>query len=142
MAVSSISSSPVANNQPSAQQQFRQQFMQLLRAIKSGNLDAAQKAYGQLAQLKDSVPEASNGPVAQTLDQIGQALKSGDIGGAQQALQSLQQQMAQGVHRGHHHHRHRQADAPPADGNADAASAAAAAPSASPQVGTLVNTVV
>ena len=73
-------------------------FGQLANALQSGNLAAAQNAYNTLA----SSPAAQgSGPFAQALQQIGKALSSNDLDGAQQALASLRQQ--QQAH-GHHHH--------------------------------------
>jgi hypothetical protein len=106
MAISGISLTSAAGfqnpNDP------RLQFNQLAKAVNSGNLTGAQQAFAQLSQaLGDSSGGSnnagtSNDPVAQALATIGQALQSGDIGSAQQALASLQQQ-TQGA-RGHHHH--------------------------------------
>jgi len=98
MTISAISS--FSASQTSNYQNFRQAFNQLTNAMQSGNLSAAQSAYDTLA----SSPAAQGtGPLAQALQQIGQDLKAGDLGDAQQALTSLQQQ--QQAH-GHHHHHH------------------------------------
>ncbi len=95
----------------------RQQFIQLAKAINSGDLTGAQQAYAVLSQTlgsnADNPSASSNDPVSQALAAIGQALQSGDIGAAQQALSSLQQ--AQGA-RGHHHHHGHRADAGSAGG--------------------------
>jgi len=104
MAVSGVSLASAASfqnpNDP------RQQFLQLARAINSGNLAGAQQAFARLSQTLGGNSSGGNNanqndPVTQALAAIGQALQSGDIGAAQQALASLQQ--AQGG-RGHHHH--------------------------------------
>ena len=113
MAVSGVSLTSAASfqnpNDP------RQQFLQLARAIGSGNLAGAQQAFAQLSQTlggngggSNTTNANPNDPVTQALAVIGQALQSGDIGAAQQALASLQQ--AQGG-RGHHHHHAHGADA-------------------------------
>ena len=111
MAVSGVSLASAASfqnpNDP------RQQFLQLARAINSGNLAGAQQAFAQLSQTLGNTAggnnsSSSNGPVTQALAVIGQALQSGDIGAAQQALASLPQ--AQGG-RGHRHHHGHRADA-------------------------------
>jgi hypothetical protein len=97
MTISAISS--FSASQTSNYQNDRQAFSQLINALQSGNLSAAQNAYNTLA----SSPAAQgNGPFAQALQQIGQDLQSGDLGDAQQALASLQQQ--QQAHGHHHHH--------------------------------------
>jgi DNA-binding FadR family transcriptional regulator len=116
MAISGVSlASPTSLQNPNDP---RQQFLQLARAINSGNLTGAQQAFAQLSQTLGSTANGntdagnSNDPLMQALGAIGQALQSGDIGAAQQALASLQQ--AQGV-RGHRHH-HGRADASPQGG--------------------------
>jgi hypothetical protein len=112
MAVSGVSLASAASfqnpNDP------RQQFLQLARAINSGNLAGAQQAFAQLSQTLggssgsgSNASQNRNDPVSQALATIGQALQSGDIGAAQQALASLQQ--AQGG-RGHHHHHGQRSD--------------------------------
>src|SRR5689334_6012377 len=98
MTVSAISSSSASF--VSSFQKDRQAFGQLTSALQAGDLSAAQNAYNTLA----SSPFAQgNSPFAQTLQQIGQDLQSGDLADAQKALASLQQQQQQ-AHRGHHHH--------------------------------------
>jgi len=98
MTISAISS--FSASQTSNYQNYRQAFSQLTNALQSGNLSAAQSAYDTLA----SSPAAQGtGPLAQTLQQIGEDLQSGHLADAQQALASLQQQ--QQAH-GHHHHHH------------------------------------
>ena len=99
MTISAISSSGASF--VSTFQQDRQAFGQLTSALQSGDLNAAQNAYNTLA----SSPLAQgNSPFAQTLQQIGQDLQSGDISDAQKALASLQQLQQQA--RAHHHHHH------------------------------------
>ena len=105
MAISGVSLGSVANYQNPNDP--RQLFLQLAKAINSGDLTGAQQAFAQLGQALGNNAGGSNSannpndPVSQALAAIGQALQSGDLGGAQQALASLQQ--AQGP-RGHHHH--------------------------------------
>ena len=97
-----MSISAIASQSPAApiQDPNRQSFGQLVTALRSGNLSAAQSAYSAFAQV---APGQGGGPFSQ----IGDALQSGDIGKAQQALASLQQQM-QATKGAHHHHGHRQ----------------------------------
>jgi hypothetical protein len=132
MAVSGISTSSVNSYQPNDQQQSRQQFTLLVKALQSGDLSGAQQAYSALTQSQGngSAPSDPNSPFAQALSKIGQALKSGDLTGAQQALSALQQQLqqAQGTHH-HHHHGHHAAKSAPStpspsssSGSADSAS--------------------
>jgi hypothetical protein len=101
MTISAIS--PSGASPLSSFQSDRQAFGQLVNALQSGNLTAAQSAYNTLS----SSPLAQgNGPFAQALQQIGQDLQSTDpsaLADAQKVLASLQQQMQ--AH-GHHHHHH------------------------------------
>ena len=105
MALSGVSSaSSIPTN---TQTDPRLLFMQLSKAISSGDVNGAQQAYAQLTQALGTNGAAgstsnANDPFSQALAAIGQSLQNGDIGGAQQALANLQQQM-QGA-RGHHHH--------------------------------------
>jgi hypothetical protein len=105
MAVSGVSLPLVNNYQNSPQDNFRQTFMQMVKAIKSGDLSGAQQAYATLAQMQASSqgPSADqSSPFGAALGQIGQALQNGDIAGAQQALSSLGQQLHAHHHHGHH----------------------------------------
>jgi len=99
MTISAIStaSNPFYIDQSSA----RQSFGQLVSALKSGDLSAAQSAYAAFTQSAGSQLD-SNSPFAQAINQIGQDLQSGNIGAAQQTLSSLRQTAA--AHHGHHHH--------------------------------------
>src|SRR5665213_265911 len=96
-AISSASSNPYVSDQNSA----RQSFSQLVSALQSGNLSAAQNAYSSFTQSAAGQIDP-NSPIGQALNQIGQDLQSGNIDAAQQTLNSLQQSHA--AHRGHHHH--------------------------------------
>ena len=130
MAISGVSlGSPTSLQNPNDP---RQQFVQLAKAINSGDLAGAQQAYAVLSQALGTNTNGgnaanSNDPFSQALAAIGQALQSGDIGAAQQALSSLQQ--AQGA-RGHHHHHGHRADTASAGGTtAGSASAPSSIPS-------------
>lgn len=100
--------------------QRRQAANDLMSALSSGDLEAAQKAYAAFATAKGAIKPDS------PLGQIGMALQSGDVTGAQQAAQSWQ-----GVQRGHHHP---QAAEVPAPSQIDASSS-----SASSGIGRLIN---
>ena len=68
----------------------QQAFAALVRALNSGDLRGAQSAYASLSEIQDSRRIANpNGPFAQAMSQIGQALRSDDLSKAQQALSSL-----------------------------------------------------
>lgn len=102
LAISSLSSFASNSYQASPGDEGWQQFVQLVRAVNSGNLSAAQQAYdgftqSSAANVADTHP---NSRLAQALNQIGPALQAGDIGQAQQALSSMR---AQGI--GKHSHR-------------------------------------
>lgn len=85
---------------------YRRNFAQPTRALKSGDLACARSACATPTQTGDG--SNPNIPVAAALQQIGSALQSGDIGQAQLAIASWDQQM-QGT-RGHHHHGHHRVD--------------------------------
>jgi outer membrane protein assembly factor BamD (BamD/ComL family) len=95
-AISSASSNPFYTRQTSTQQSFSQ----LVSALQSGDLSAAQTAYASFTQ--SAGQGDPNSPFAQAISQIGQDLQSGNIGAAQQTLSSLQQ--THSAHRHHHHH--------------------------------------
>jgi len=68
-----------------------QRFTQLVAAVNAGNLPAAQKAYDGFAKsaAADLTKASPGSRLTQALDQVGQALQSGDIGRAQRALSSI-----------------------------------------------------
>jgi ribosomal protein S20 len=120
MSVTSISSSAdpyqTGGVQASMLQTVRSDFKQLKDALTSGSLDQAQQAFNTLqSDLPSGV--SSNSPFGQALDAVGQALKSGDVSSAQQALAAIQQR-AQGAHHHHHHHHAQGQDASGASGAA------------------------
>lgn len=117
----SVSSVNAGNTVGATQFQNRGQgpgaaFRQLVQAIKSGNLDAAQSAYDTLtsqlpASSQSSTGQSSSGTTdssqnsfQQFLQQVGADLQNGDIQGAQQALGSLEQTAQAAKVGGHHHH--------------------------------------
>jgi hypothetical protein len=63
-------------------QQRQQSFQEMISALQSGNLSGAQTAFGALGG-------QSNVQGTSPLAQLGQALKNGDLAGAQQAAQTL-----------------------------------------------------
>lgn len=101
----------------SSWQTRQQDFGNLVSAIKSGNLSSAQQAFSALQALGGSAGTGTTtgtttGATATTgstsnsnspLAAIGQALSSGDISGAQQALANA---FNGSGHGGHHHHHH------------------------------------
>jgi len=119
MSVSGVSANSTSNFYQTSNptKDARNAFKTMADAIRSGDLQGAQNAYASLAQLLDAGQQSSsaNGSgtgsgsgtdIQSLLNQIGGALQSGDISGAQQLLQSRQQTaQAQGAH-GHHRHHH------------------------------------
>jgi hypothetical protein len=65
----------------------RQLFAALTGSLNAGDLSGARQAYASLGEL----PRLGNpnGPLAQTMDEVGQALNNGDVTAAQHALSSL-----------------------------------------------------
>jgi hypothetical protein len=106
-AISTASSNPYYSQQNSA----KQDFGQLVSALQSGNLSAAQSAFASFSQSAGSQLDP-NSPFTQAINQIGQDLQSGNISAAQQTLSSLQQ--SSGAHHAHGHHHHG-GGAPPTD---------------------------
>jgi hypothetical protein len=68
-----------------------QQFAQLVRAVNAGDLPASQKAYTKFTESSaaDVVHANPKSRIAQALNQIGEALQSGDLARAQHALSSM-----------------------------------------------------
>jgi hypothetical protein len=62
-------------------------FAALTGSLNAGDLSGARQAYASLGEL----PRLGNpnGPLAQTMDEVGQALNNGDVTAAQHALSSL-----------------------------------------------------
>jgi hypothetical protein len=80
------SSSPAVATQSTSVgnwQQRQQSFQDTLSALNSGDLSAAQQSFSSLG---GNTNIRGNSPLAQ----LGQALKNGDLAGAQQAAQTLQ----------------------------------------------------
>ncbi|HZQ59815.1 MAG TPA: hypothetical protein VFC24_00620 [Casimicrobiaceae bacterium] len=105
--------------------QMRQDFAALGAALNSGDVAGAQSAFATYQKDLDAVQQVRAARQAQgasgtqdttsqggsasfqdALKTLGTALSSGDVAGAQQAFQSLQQQMAGGHGHGHGHHHH------------------------------------
>jgi DNA-binding FadR family transcriptional regulator len=94
--------------------QWRTEFRQLAQALQSGDLSGAQQAFSNLQQIMPNYQNTTQGQSSNTISttgattnndfmqQLAQALQSGDLSGAQQAFSNLQQAI-QGHHHGHHH---------------------------------------
>ena len=110
MRIGNLGSSAASQGVGVAQWQQKQQGMKdLMAALKTGDLGAAQKAYS-------SLPGASGTPNGSSpLAQIGQALLSGDLAGAQKTAQTFQ-----AARSGHHHHHTAQAAPAATDSSAAA----------------------
>jgi ribosomal protein S20 len=108
----------------SAFKQRRQDFDALASALKSGDLSGAQKAFSALQQDMQAIAQTRRGQasnsssVTQTsqssqsgttslkdlMNQLKQALSSGNLQGAQKAFAAIQQNMQANQSQGHHHH--------------------------------------
>jgi len=114
--MSSLSISANSGSMPQINQsqmaQMKSQFDQLGKALDSGDLTAAKKAYTALQQnAPQGAPQGGQGPMAQMkskIDQLGQALDSGDLAAAKKAYSAIQQSAPKG----------RPMGAPPAGGGA------------------------
>jgi len=123
MSISSVSNSTnlQSSQMSDAFKQRKQDFAALASALQSGDLAGAQKAFATLQQDKLAIGQAQGGQgnnssaVSQSsqggatsmqdlMNQLKQALSSGDLQGAQQAFASLQQNMQANRGHGHHHH--------------------------------------
>jgi hypothetical protein len=90
MSVAGITSSALsqlANVQRNAHQ-VRGEFKQLSQDLTAGNLTKAQSDFVTLSQ-SAAAQFSSSSPTAQALNLVGQALQSGDISSAQQAMASV-----------------------------------------------------
>jgi hypothetical protein len=120
MTISAIGASSVYapdQNGATSKPGLRQQMSALFKDVQSGNLTAAKSDFDALSQLLGGSGGASaaSGPFSALLGQVGAALSSGDITGAQSALSDFQSQgpsqaLAQGqaadAAAGHHKHHH------------------------------------
>lgn len=92
--------------------QMKSQFDQLDKALDSGDLAAAKKAFNAIQQnAPQGAPQGDQSPMAQMkskIDQLGQALDSGDLAAAKKAYSAIQQSAPKGGPKG----------APPAGGGA------------------------
>ncbi len=98
----SSSTSSAQSNSPIAQA-----FNQLAQDLKSGNVSAAQQDFAKIQQAFQNHASQSRGhhhhhgggdsgsTISQLFDQLGQALQSGNLSGAQQAYNSLMQDLQQ-----------------------------------------------
>jgi hypothetical protein len=87
-----------------------QDLQALQKALNSGDLSAAQKAFATFQQSLQSVGQGpTESQTSQTnlqndLQGIKEALDSGDLAGAKKAFSSLRQDLQKVRHGGHHHH--------------------------------------
>ena len=92
--------------------QRKQAFDALEKALQSGDLAGAQKAYASLQQMQPSGTQNQAGQqgnpnsLKSDFDALGQALQSGDVKSAQDAFSKLQQDIQKTPHGHHHHHQH------------------------------------
>ncbi len=94
--------SPYQADAVNTQQQRRQSFEALAKALQANDLNAAQQAYASLVQNSPGGTVSPNSPLAK----ISQALQSNDLASAQNAFATLQATR----HHHHHHHDHARPD--------------------------------
>jgi hypothetical protein len=124
MSISALSSNspytPVTSSQ-SISDTIQQDFNQLAQALQSNNLSGAQSAFASLQQLLQSSQSSSgqqqtasttsSSPLQTDFNNLGAALASGDLSGAQSAFAQLQTDLSAATQSGTsqtsgHHHRH------------------------------------
>ena len=123
MSVQGISASTnrYATNTQNSSSSLSGDFKALITAIQSGDLSGAQSAFSQIQGLlgsNTSVQPASSSQSSGSQTQfsvdfaaLGNALQSGDMSGAQDALKKLGQDL-QSTGKAHHHHHHHGGSAP------------------------------
>lgn len=150
MSISSVSNNttPLQTSQMSgAFKQRKQDFAALGSALQAGDLAGAQKAYAALQQDTQGIGQARGGQgdkddttqTAQSgttstkdmMDQLKQALSTGDMQGAQQAYAAIQQKMQANQSQGHHHHHHGSGSQSGSSSTTSAANTTTSTPSAS-----------
>lgn len=98
MPISAISSNSsmfqMSGNNPMAQ--MKQNFDDLGKALQSGNLDDARKAFAQLQKNAPSGGGDNKNPMSAEIASLSKALDSGDLKGAQEAYAKIQKKMSQG----------------------------------------------
>jgi outer membrane protein assembly factor BamD (BamD/ComL family) len=151
MSVSGISSTSFFQNPTATQskfQQFRQEFQQLGKDLKSGNLTQAQSDFATLQQnaptsqtpSTNSTLNSTTSPVAQAFNQLSQDLQSGNLTAAQSDFATLQQDVqqssaAQGQPHHHHHHHASQSQSSSSDSASSSINQSFAALGQSLQIG-------
>lgn len=109
-----------AQTSQSSKQQFQQEFQQLGQALQSGNLSSAQADFTTLQQQFGSSTSStqststtsasssqSSSTFTQELNQLAQALQSGNLTAAQQDYSAVQQDAQNQTQKAHHHHHDR-----------------------------------
>lgn len=98
MSISGISSSVSSyqTNQVSSLTKVKTDFESLGKALKSGSLDDAKKAYEQLQKDTPTQSGTETNPMSADMDSLGKALDSGDLKAAQEAYGKIQEKISQG----------------------------------------------
>ena len=98
MSISGISSSvgTYQTNQVSPFTKIKKDFESLGKALESGNLDDAKKAYVQLQKDTPTQNGTGTNPMSADMDSLGKALDSGDLKAAQEAYAKIQEKLSQG----------------------------------------------
>ncbi|HUW50486.1 MAG TPA: hypothetical protein VMV75_05655 [Sulfuricella sp.] len=155
MSISSVSSTTSLQPNQIADifKQRKQDFTTLANALQSGDLAGAQKAFASMQQDSQTISQARGGQgsdrdgnndgskavqagqssqsgktgMRDLMNQLQQALSSGDLQSAQQAFASVQQSMQANQGQGHHHHHHGGSSQPNAFGTTSAGSSSSSA---------------
>jgi hypothetical protein len=96
MSITAISSSSTFLTGESNQMaQTKQNFEDLSSALRSGDLDAARKAFALLQKSAPAQSDDDKNSMSSTMAALGTALNSGDLKGAQEAYSKIQQKLSQ-----------------------------------------------
>jgi hypothetical protein len=93
MSTTAISSASSQQQVPPYQQR-KQDLVQLANALKSGDLNGAEKAYAAIVQLGKTYGHGQAFKMAnreQDFEAVGKALQAGDLAGAKKSLEALRQ---------------------------------------------------
>lgn len=74
---------------PTGQQTALEDFRHLAQDLRSGNLSGAQSVYSALAKNAPPAATDTSTPLGLAFQKLGQALQSGDVAGATQALRAV-----------------------------------------------------
>lgn len=98
MSISGISSSTSSylTTQASPFTRIKQDFESLGKALESGSLEDAKKAFAQLQKDTPTQSDSGTNPMSEDMDSLGKALESGDLEAAQEVYSKIQEKISQG----------------------------------------------